>query len=183
MIERIAETDEGLTLKYLEGETIAEDELRAALRAATISGKLVPVLCGSALRNKGVQLLLDAVVDFLPSPLDIPPVKGNDPSTGLEVERPPDPDIPVAALVFKIQADPYIGRLSYARVYSGVLQTGQMLYNSSRGRKERIGRLVQVYAEKRQETNELRAGDIGAIVGLTNLHRRDAVRSRCACGP
>ena len=166
MIERIAETDEDLTSKFLEGEPISEDELRAALRAATISGQLVPVLCGSALRNKGVQLLLDAVVDFLPSPLDIPPVRGNDPTTGAEIERPPDPDFPVAAMVFKIQADPYIGRLSYVRVYSGVLQTGQMLLNSNRGRKERIGRLVQVYAEKRQETNELRAGDIGAVVGL-----------------
>jgi elongation factor G len=166
MIERIAETDEDLTSKFLEGKPIGEDELRAALRAATISGELVPVLCGSALRNKGVQLLLDAVVDLLPSPLDIPPVKGNDPATGAETERPPDPDIPVAAMVFKIQADPYIGRLSYVRVYSGVLQTGQMLYNSNRGRKERIGRLVQVYAEKRQEINELRAGDIGAVVGL-----------------
>ncbi len=166
MIERIAETDEDLTSKFLEGEPISEDELRAALRAATISGQLVPVLCGSALRNKGVQLLLDAVVNFLPSPLDIPPVRGNDPTTGAEIERPPDPDFPVAAMVFKIQADPYIGRLSYVRVYSGVLQTGQMLLNSNRGRKERIGRLVQVYAEKRQETNELRAGDIGAVVGL-----------------
>lgn len=166
MIEQIAETDDDLTIKFLEGEEIGEAELRAALRAATIAGKLVPVLCGSALRTKGVQLLLDAVVDFLPSPLDIPPVRGINPLTGQEEERPADPNAPVAALVFKIQTDPFIGRLAYVRVYSGVLQTGQMLQNSTRDRKERIGRLVQVYADKRNEIGEIRAGDIGAIVSV-----------------
>jgi len=166
MIEQIAETDDDLTIKFLEGEEISEAELRAALRAATIAGKLVPVLCGSALRTKGVQLLLDAVVDFLPSPLDIPAVRGINPLTGREEERPADPNAPVAALVFKIQTDPFIGRLAYVRVYSGVMQTGQMLQNSTRDRKERIGRLVQVYADKRNEISEIRASDIGAIVSV-----------------
>ncbi len=166
LVERIAETDEDLTTKFLEGEEITEEELRGALRAATIAGQLVPVLCGTALRTKGVQLLLDAVVDYLPSPLDIPAVRGINPVTGLEEERQADPNAPVAALVFKIQTDPFIGRLAYVRVYSGVMQTGQMLQNSTRDRKERIGRLVQVYADKRTEINEIRAGDIGAIVSV-----------------
>ena len=166
LVEKIAETDEELTMKYLEGEAITPDELRAALRTATLSGKLVPVLCGSSLRNKGVQLLLDAVVAYLPSPLDIPPVQGTNPDTGEPEIRAADIDAPPAALVFKIQTDPYIGRLAYIRVYSGVLRTGQMLNNCNKNRKERIGRLVQVYAEKRQEVSELRAGDIGAVVGL-----------------
>jgi elongation factor G len=166
VLERIAETDESLTTRYLEGDAISEEELRSALRAATISGKLVPVLCGSALRTKGVQLLLDAVVDFLPSPLDIPPVRGTNPFTGLQEERSPDPNAPAAALVFKIQTDPFIGRLGYVRVYSGVLQTGMMLQNANKDRKERLGRLVQVYADKRVDAAELRAGDIGAVVGV-----------------
>lgn len=166
LVEKIAETDDTLTGKYLEGESISESELRVALRAATIAGRLVPVLCGSSLRTKGVQLLLDAVVDYLPSPLDIPAVRGVDPVTREADERPADPNAPAAAMVFKIQTDPYIGRLAYLRVYSGVLQTGQMLQNSTRDRKERIGRLVQVYADKREDITELRAGDIGAVVGL-----------------
>ncbi len=166
LIEKIAETDEGLTLKYLEGEEITPDELRRGLRSATIAGRLVPVLCGSSLRNKGVQLLLDAVVDYLPSPLDVPAVSGINPDTGETETRPPDPDAPVAVLVFKIQTDPYIGRLAYVRVYSGVMRTGQTLNNANKNRKERVGRLVQVSAEKRQEVPELRSGDIGAVVGL-----------------
>jgi elongation factor G len=166
MIERIAETSEALTTKFLEGEEITEEELRAALRTATVTGQLVPVLCGTALRTKGVQLLLDAVVDYLPSPLDIPAVRGTNPNTDAEEERPPDPTAPVSGLVFKIQTDPYIGRLAYVRIYSGVMQTGQMLQNSTRDRKERIGRLVQIYADKRNEVSELRAGDIGAIVSV-----------------
>ncbi len=166
MVERIAESDDELTQKFLEGEEISEAELRTALRAATIANELVPVLCGTALRTKGVQHLLDAVVDYLPSPLDIPAVVGVNPNTGENEERPADPDAPVTALVFKIQADPYIGRLAYIRVYSGVVRTGQMLHNANKDRKERIGRLVQVYAEKRVELTELRAGDIGAIVSI-----------------
>jgi elongation factor G len=166
LVERIAETDESLTTKYLEGEPISEDELRSALRTATISGKLVPVLCGSALRTKGVQLLLDAVVDYLPSPLDIRPVRGVNPATGLDEQRAPDPRAPAAALLFKIQTDPFIGRLGYIRVYSGILQTGTMLQNANKDHRERLGRLVQVYADKRVDVSELRAGDIGAIVGV-----------------
>lgn len=166
LVEKIAETDDALATKYLEGEPISEEELRSALRAATINGLLVPVLCGSALRTKGVQLLLDAVVDYLPSPLDIPPVRGVHMTTHQEEERPADPTAPTAALVFKIQTDPFIGRLAYVRVYSGVLQTGQMLLNSNRDRKERIGRLVQVYADKRMDIDVIKAGDIGAIVGV-----------------
>jgi elongation factor G len=166
LVEKIAETDESLTTKYLEGDVISEQELRAALRAATISGKLVPVLCGSALRTKGVQLLLDAVVDYLPSPLEIRPVHGINPATGLGEERPADSRAPAAALLFKIQTDPFIGRLGYIRVYSGILQTGMMLRNANRDNRERLGRLVQVYAEKRVDIDELRAGDIGAIVGV-----------------
>jgi elongation factor G len=166
LVERIAETDESLTTAYLEGIPISEQELRAALRSATILGKLVPVLCGSALRTKGVQLLLDAVVDYLPSPLDIPPVRGVSPLTGLTEERSPDPHAPAAALVFKIQTDPFIGKLGYVRVYSGVLRTGMMLQNANKDRKERLGRLVQVYADKRVDAAEVWAGDIGAIVGV-----------------
>ena len=170
MIERIAETDEALTTKFLEGEEITDDELRAALRAATIANKLVPVLCGTALRTKGVQLLLDAVLAYLPSPLDIPAVRGTNPDSDEEEERPPDINAPVAGIVFKIQTDPFIGRLAYVRIYSGVMQTGQMLQNSTRDRKERIGRLVQIYAEKRDEVSELRAGDIGAIVSVKQTY-------------
>jgi elongation factor G len=166
LVEQIAETDELLTTKYLEGKPIGEDELRSGLRSATISGKLVPVLCGSALRTKGVQLLLDAVVDYLPSPLEIRPVRGINPITRQEEQRAADPRAPAAALLFKIQTDPFIGRLGYVRVYSGILQTGMMLLNANRDRRERLGRLVQVYADKRVDTSEVLAGDIGAIVGV-----------------
>jgi elongation factor G len=165
-VEKVAETDELLTTKFLEGELISEEELRAALRSATISGKLVPVLCGSSLRTKGVQPLLDAVIDFLPSPLDIRPVLGVNPLTGLQEQRAADPSAPAAALLFKIQTDPFIGRLGYIRVYSGVFQTGMMLHNANKDRKERLGRLVQVYADKRVDISEICAGDIGAIVGV-----------------
>jgi elongation factor G len=166
LVEQIAETDELLTTKYLEGKPIREDELRSGLRSATISGKLVPVLCGSALRTKGVQLLLDAVVDYLPSPLEIRPVHGINPISGQEEQRVADPRAPAAALLFKIQTDPFIGRLGYVRVYSGILQTGMMLQNANKDRKERLGRLVQVYADKRVDISEVLAGDIGAIVGV-----------------
>jgi elongation factor G len=166
LVEQVSETDDLLISKYLEGEPISEDELRLALRNATLARQLVPVLCGSALRTKGVQLLLDAVVDYLPSPVDIPAVVGTNPNTDREEERPTSLDAPVAALVFKIQTDPYIGKLAYVRVYSGELQSGTTLLNSSKDRKERIGRLVQVYAEKREDVTIIRAGDIGAIVGV-----------------
>ncbi len=166
LVEKIAETDDELMIKYLEGEEISVDELRVALRKACIAGTLVPVLCGTALRTKGVQLLLDAVVDYLPSPLDIPAVKGTNPNTGEEEERQTTIDAPLAGLVFKIQTDPYMGKLAYIRVYSGALQSGTTIINSSKDRKERMGRLVQVYAEKREDVTIIRAGDIGAIVGV-----------------
>jgi elongation factor G len=166
LIERIAETDDELTLKFLEGEEISVEELYAALRNAVIASKVVPVMCGTALRNKGVQPLLDAVVRYLPSPRDIPAVQGTDPDSGELIVRHPDSDEPFAALVFKIMTDPFIGRLAYARVYSGKLQSGSMVYNVNRQRRERIGRLVQMYADKREEISECDAGDIAAIVGL-----------------
>ncbi|MBX3012941.1 MAG: elongation factor G [Caldilineaceae bacterium] len=166
LIERIAETDEELTMKFLEGEEIAVEELYAALRQAVVTNKLVPVLCGTALRNKGVQPLLDAVVRYLPSPLDVPPVEGIDPDTEAPLQRKPSVDEPFSALVFKIMTDPFIGRLAYVRVYSGSLEAGSTVYNANNKRRERIGRLVQMYADKREEIKVCDAGDIAAVVGL-----------------
>lgn len=166
MIERIAETDDELTLMYLEGEEISNADLSVALRRATVSNKLVPVLCGTALRNKGVQPLLDSVIRYLPSPLDVPPVVGVDPISGEEVIRHADPDEPFSALVFKIVTDPFVGRLAYVRVYSGTLDAGTQVYNANRNSKERIGRLLQMHADKREEIKQCRAGDIAAVVGL-----------------
>lgn len=166
LIERIAETDDELTLRYLEGEEFTEEELRAALRQATISSKLTPVLCGTALRNKGVQRLLDAVVEYLPSPLDIPAIEGTDPYTGEGELRKADDKEPASALVFKIVTDPYVGKLAYFRVYSGVVSTGSTLINSTKNRKERIGRIVRMHADHREDLKEVRAGDIAAILGL-----------------
>jgi elongation factor G len=166
MIERIAETDDDLTLMYLEGEEISNVQLAAALRRATITNRLVPVLCGTALRNKGVQPLLDATIRYLPSPLDVPPVVGVDPITGEEVIRHADPNEPFSALVFKIVTDPFVGRLAYVRVYSGTLDAGTQVYNANRNSKERIGRLLQMHADKREEIKQCRAGDIAAVVGL-----------------
>jgi elongation factor G len=166
MVERIAETDDDLLTKYLEGEEITEQELRAALRRATIANALVPVLCGTSLRTKGVQLLLDAVVDYLPSPLDIPAVRGTNPDTSEQEERSADPNGATSALLFKIQTDPYMGRVGYVRVYSGSLTSGSTVLNTNKDRKERLGRLVQVYADKREDVDRICAGDIGAIVGV-----------------
>ncbi len=166
MIEAIAETNDELLHKYLEGEEITTDEIRAALREATISLKLIPVLCGTALRNKGVQLLLDAVVDFLPSPLDIPPMEGTNPYTGEVEQRPADPNGPLAALCFKIVTDPYMGRLAYLRIYSGTLSDGSTYLNSSKEKKERIGHLVRMRANQREEIKGISAGDIAAVLGL-----------------
>ena len=167
MIETIAETDEELTLKFLEGQEISLDELNSALRKATIAGKLVPVLSGAALRNKGVQAVLDAVVDLLPSPLDIPAVRGTDPSDETkELTRKADESEPTAALAFKIVTDPYVGRLAYIRVYSGKISTGQSMLNTSRrNQRERVGRLVRMHANSREEIDEVLAGDIAAIIG------------------
>lgn len=166
MIERIAETDDDLTLLFLEGEEISNADLSAALRRATVTNRLVPVLCGTALRNKGVQPLLDATIRYLPSPLDVPPVVGVDPISGEEVIRHADPNEPFSALVFKIVTDPFVGRLAYVRVYSGTLDAGTQVYNANRNSKERIGRLLQMHADKREEIKQCRAGDIAAVVGL-----------------
>ena len=175
MIEAIAETDEELTLKFLEGEEITTAELRVALRRATLGSHLVPVLCGSSLRNKGVQPLLDAVVDYLPSPLDVPPVYGLDPDSDTEKIRPTNDAAPLSALVFKIVADPYVGRLAYVRVYSGVLNASSGVVNSTKGRKERIGRLMRMRANQREDLTEIPAGDIGAIIGLKQTFTGDTL--------
>ena len=175
MVERIAETDDELTVKYLEGAEISVEELKAALRRAVIAGKATPVFCGSSLRNKGVQPLLDAIVDYLPSPLDIPPVRGNDPRNGQEVSLPAQDDAPLSALVFKIVTDPYVGRLAYFRVYSGVLTQGQMVLNSKKGKRERIGRLLRMYADHREDITEVRAGDIAAVLGFKDTFTGDTL--------
>jgi elongation factor G len=166
MVEQIAETDDDLTLKYLDGEEITVDELTVALRKAVIAGQITPVYCGTSLRNKGVQPLLDAVIEFLPSPLDIPAVKGTRPSDETEVERPAEDDAPMSALVFKIVTDPYVGRLAYLRVYSGKVKKGSTVYNPVKGKKERIGRLIRMYADRREDIDEVGAGDIAAVLGL-----------------
>ncbi|MCJ7702887.1 MAG: elongation factor G [Anaerolineales bacterium] len=166
MVEKIAETDDDLTLKYLDGEDVAVDVLKAALRQAVIAGKLTPVFCGTSLRNKGVQPLLDAVIDYLPSPLDVPAVRGLRPSDGAEVERSADDAAPLSALVFKIVTDPYVGRLAYLRVYSGKLTQGASFYNPTKQKKERIGRLIRMYADRREDIPESSSGDIAAVLGL-----------------
>lgn len=166
MVERIAETNDELTLKFLEGEEISVSELMVSLRSAVINNKIVPVLTGTALRNMGVQPLLDAVVRYLPSPADIPAINGTHPETGEVIVRHADPKEPFAALVFKIVTDPFVGRLAYARVYSGTLEAGSNVYNVNRDRKERVSRLLQMYADKRDEIKVCEAGDIAAIVGL-----------------
>ncbi len=166
MAEKIIETDEALTEKYLNEEPISDEELVAALRVATIVGELHPVLCGSALKNKGVQMLLDAVVELLPSPLDVPPIKGQHATTGESVERHPKDEEPLSALVFKIVTDPFVGRLAFFRVYSGVLKAGSRVLNSTKDRKERIGRVVRMFADSREDVEEVHAGDIAATLGL-----------------
>jgi elongation factor G len=175
MIESLADADDAIAHKYLEGEEITPDELRQGLRAATLAYKLVPVLCGSALKNKGVQPMLDAVIDYLPSPLDVPPVTGINPRSGEETARSTDADEPFAALAFKIAADPYVGKLAFFRVYSGTLKTGSYVYNSTKGGKERVGRLLQLHANHREEIDQVSAGDIAAAVGLKNTTTGDTL--------
>ena len=175
MVEKIAETDEDLTIKYLEGEEISIDELKAALRRAVIGNQVTPVYCGSAIRNKGVQPLLNSIVEFLPSPVDVPPVSGFHPSTEEVEEREADDDAPLSALVFKIVSDPYVGRLAYFRVYSGKIKQSSMVYNSTKGRRERIGRLLRMYADHREEVTEVAAGDIGATLGLKDTFTGDTL--------
>jgi elongation factor G len=175
LVERIAELDDALTVKFLEGDEISIDELKAGLRKAVIANQATPVFCGSALRNKGVQSVLDAVIDYLPSPADIPPVRGTDPDTNEPVEFPAEDDAPLSALVFKIVTDPYVGRLSYFRVYSGTLGTGMMAYNPLKGKRERIGRLLRMYADRREDITEVHAGDIAAVLGLKESFTGDTL--------
>ncbi len=175
MVEVIAETDEGLTNKFLEEQEISEDELKTALRAAVISNELTPVLCGSSLISTGVQPLLDAVLDYLPSPLDIPPVEGSDPKTDELLIRKPDDEEPLSGLVFKIVTDPYVGRLAYIRIYSGVIEQGTTVSNPSKGKRERIGRLIRMYADRREDITKAGAGDIAAVLGLKNSFTGDTL--------
>ena len=166
MIEKIAETDDELTMKYLDGEELSIEELKAALRKATVECKLIPVTCGTSLRNKGVQLLLDAIIDYMPSPLDVPAIKGVNPETNEEEERPSSDEAPFAALAFKIATDPFVGKLCFFRVYSGVLTAGSYVLNAGKNKKERIGRIVQMHANDRKEITEVFSGDIAAAIGL-----------------
>jgi elongation factor G len=175
MIEKISETDDSLTEKYLSGEEVSEEELKTALRKAVIAVKLVPVFTGTALRNKGVQLVLNAVVDYLPSPVDIPPVKGTNPKNEEEVEREASDDAPFAALAFKVATDPFVGQLTFFRVYSGTLKAGSYVINSTKGEKERIGRILQMHANHREEIDEISAGGIGALVGMKNTTTGDTL--------
>ena len=179
-LEAVAETDEDLTLKYLEGEEITADELRAALRRGTVNQTLCPVLCGSALRNKGVQPMLDGVIDYLPSPLDVPPVTGLLPGTDEEIARTLDEDEPFSALVFKIVADQFVGKLAYLRVYSGTLSAGSYALNSTKDSRERVGRLLRMHSNHREEITEIHAGDIAAVVGLKNTFTGDTLCSENA---
>jgi elongation factor G len=166
IVEACADLDDGLAARYLDGETIGEDELRAVLRRGTIEARIVPVLCGSSFRNKGVQPLLDAVVDYLPSPLDLPPVSGTDPKSGEPIQRPADPDAPFAALAFTIITDPSVGKLTYFRVYSGTLKAGSYVHNVNKNQKERISRILQMHANHREDIPEVSAGNVVAAVGL-----------------
>lgn len=175
MVEQVAETDDELTMRYLEGKPISNEDLKAALRQAVISGAATPVFCGSSLRNKGVQPLLDGVIDYLPSPADIPAVIGINPNNDEEVERPSKDDAPLSALVFKIVTDPYVGRLAYFRVYSGKISQGSMVYNSTKQRRERIGRLIRMYADRREDIDEVLAGEIGAVLGLKESFTGDTL--------
>jgi elongation factor G len=177
LVETVVENDDQdeLMHKYIEGEAIGEAELKAALRRATLKMKVFPVICGTAFKNKGVQPLLDAVIDYLPSPLDVPPVTGTDPDTGKEVQRAADDNAPFSALAFKIMTDPYVGQLTFIRVYSGHLKQGDSVLISGRSRTERIGRLLKMHANKREDITEIYAGDICACVGLRNITTGDTI--------
>jgi elongation factor G len=175
LVERIAELDDDLTLRYLEGETLTVDELKSALRKGVLESRATPIYCGSSLKNKGVQPLLDAIVDYLPSPLDVKDVTGIHPHTEEEVSRPPKDEAPMSALVFKIVTDPYVGRLAYIRVYSGKVKKGSTYQNTTQISKERVGRLLRMYADHREDVDELGAGDIGAILGLKQSYTGDTL--------
>lgn len=175
MIERISETDDTLTEKFLGGEEISTEELKYALRNAVINVKLFPVYCGTALRNKGVQPVLDGVVDYLPSPIDIPPAKGTDGKTGVDIEIKADDNEPFSALAFKVATDPFVGQLTFFRVYSGMIKAGSYVLNSTKGEKERIGRILQMHANHREEVEELHSGGIGALVGMKHTTTGDTL--------
>ena len=175
MIEKIVETDESLLIRYLEGEDIGNDDLSAALRKATINRNLVPVLCGSAVGNKGIQPLLDAIIDYLPSPSDVPPVEGIDPRTEKTVLRYPDENEPLAALAFKVATDPFVGRLVFLRIYSGKIKAGESVQNVTRGHRERMGRLLQMHANHREDLEIIGAGNICAVIGLKNTFTGDTI--------
>ncbi|WP_071130202.1 elongation factor G [Enterococcus timonensis] len=175
LVEAVAETDEELTMKYLEGEEISQEELKAGIRRATLAVEFYPVLAGSAFKNKGVQLLLDAVIDYLPAPTDIPAIKGTNPKTDEELDRHADDSEPFSALAFKVMTDPFVGRLTFFRVYSGVLQSGSYVLNATKGKRERVGRILQMHANSRSEIPEVYAGDIAAAVGLKDTTTGDTL--------
>ena len=175
LIEAVAECDEDLMMKFLEGEELTEEEIKTTIRRETIAGDLFPVFCGSAYKNKGVQMMLDGVVDYMPSPVDIPAIKGVDPDTDEEVERKTSDKEPFSALAFKIMADPFVGKLAFFRVYSGTLKSGSYVLNSVKGKKERIGRILQMHANHRAELEEVFAGDIAAAVGLKQTTTGDTL--------
>lgn len=175
LIEAVAELDEEMMMKYLEGEEITVEELKAGIRKATTSVEFFPVICGSAFKNKGVQILLDAVIDYLPSPLDVPAIKGTLPDTDEEIERKSSDEEPFAALAFKIMTDPYVGKLTFFRVYSGVLNSGSYVKNSTKGKRERVGRILQMHANSREEISTVYAGDIAAAVGLKDTTTGDTL--------
>jgi elongation factor G len=175
MVEAIAEMDEDLMMKYLEGEEITVEELKKTLRKATCDNEIIPVLCGSSYRNKGVQMLLDAVVDFMPSPLDIPAIKGVNPETGEEDSRPADDNAPFSALAFKIATDPFVGRLTYFRVYSGTITAGSPVLNATKDTRERLGRIVQMHANHRQDIDVVYSGDIAGGIGFKNVTTGDTL--------
>ncbi|KGK82675.1 elongation factor G [Clostridium sp. HMP27] len=175
MVEAIVEVDEELMMKYLEGEEITVEELNDALRKGVIANKIVPVICGSSYKNKGVQPMIDAIVKYMPSPVDIPAIMGHDEDTGEQMERHASDEEPMSTLAFKIATDPFIGKLAFVRVYSGVMTSGTYVYNSTKGKKERVGRLVRMHANHREEVEELRAGDLGAVVGLKDTTTGDTL--------
>ncbi len=175
LVEKIVENDELLMSKYLDGQEIPISDLKTTLRKAVIENKIVPVFTGSALKNKGVQLVLDAVIDYLPSPIDVPPIKGIDPKTGEEIDRKSSDSEPFAALAFKLQTDPYVGQLTYFRVYSGIISSGSYVYNSTTGEKERLGRILRMHANEREEVKTVFAGEIAAAVGLRNAKTGDTL--------
>jgi elongation factor G len=175
LVEAAAEYDEALLEKYLEDEELSADEIKSALRKATIDCAITPVTCGASFKNKGVQPLLDAILDYLPSPIDVPPIKGIDAKTGEEVERPSDPEAPFSALAFKVMTDPYVGKLTYFRVYSGTMDAGSYIRNSTKGHKERIGRLLEMHANSREDVEQVSAGDIVAAVGLKDSTTGDTL--------